>query len=55
MAFGLVPVTAAADFSIYSGSNLLYQELSAVMTGSMPVESFMPDLCGKWQALLDQG
>jgi len=52
---GPVPVTAAADFSIYSGSNVLYQELSAVLTGSKPVETFMPDLCGRWQTLLDQG
>ena len=48
-------MTAASEFSIYSGSNVLYQDLSAVLTGTMSPDAFMPDLCGKWQALLDQG
>jgi hypothetical protein len=34
---------------------LLHQELSAVLSGSTPPESFIPDLCSRWQVLLDQG
>ena len=52
---GEIPVLAAPDFTIYSGSNFLAKTLETVWAGQSSIDAAMQQIQEKWQRDLDRG